>query len=190
MEYREKRRLIFAISLLILSILYFFSRYTAVFLVFGSMLSLILFYLADNLMKWEFELKHYIIFIIIVVAGFIFMPFYFANSSVDKYQHFFFPLMTCFLIYHILDKTNLSKRQKIGFTLTILITTITIFEIFEYLADIFWNAKLQGVYSGSWMEQKFELIMPRIDDTMVDIMLGIAGGITFIAGKLIFKKRK
>ncbi len=87
-----------------------------------------------------------------------------------------------------MDKTGLSRKRKLGFTLTILITSITVFEVYEYLADFFWNVKLQGVYSGSWIDQKFTLIMPRIDDTMVDIMLGIAGGITFVIGKVLFEK--
>jgi hypothetical protein len=189
MGYKEKRRFIFAISLLILSFLYFFSRYNVFFMVFGSIFSLILFYLGDHLLKWDLKFWHYLAFFGMVVLGFILMPLYFVSSSIDKYQHFFFPIITCFLIYHVIDNMlDLPRKWKLGITLSILISLITAYEAYEYIADFFWNVKLQGVYSGSWIDQKFTLIMPRIDDTMVDIMLGIAGGFAFVFGKVLFKK--
>ena len=115
-------------------------------------------------------------------------PLYFKYPFFDKVQHFLFPLITCFFIYHIMDRMDLDRKYKLWFTVTVLITTITLFEVYEYIADYFWNVKLQGVYSGSWIDQRFKLIMPRIDDTMVDIMLGIVGAITFVIGKITFKK--
>ena len=190
MDYKQKARLIFGIILIFLAFFYFLSRYNVLFLVAGSIFSVIIFYLADYFMGWEFNIWHYLAFFIMVIQGVLLMPLYFMGTSIDKYQHFIFPILTCFLIYHIIRKMDLSRNDKLWITLTILISTITLFEIYEYLADYFWNVKFQGVYAGSWVEQRFELIMPRIDDTMVDLMIGIAGGITFVIGKILFRKSK
>jgi len=75
------------------------------------------------------------------------------------------------------------------------ITSFLMFhEIGEYLMDKLWDMKLQGVYirdiGGT---EKLNLIQSQIDDTMVDLIFGILGAITFIAGKTLtylYKNKK
>ncbi|MFH1521861.1 MAG: hypothetical protein ABIF18_02790 [archaeon] len=65
-----------------------------------------------------------------------------------------------------------------------IISFIAIHEIGEYLLDIFWDAKLQGVYIGDSLEvRKLNLVMSKIDDTMMDMVFGVMGTSLFVAGK-------
>ncbi len=50
------------------------------------------------------------------------------------------------------------------------------FELGEYALDYFFDLKLQGVYLRDLQGlEKFNLIVDRIDDTMIDLFLGILG---------------
>ena len=65
-----------------------------------------------------------------------------------------------------------------------ILSFLTIHEIGDYLLDSIWDCKLQGCYirdiSGL---EKFELVMLKNDDTMVDLILGLIGSLIFTAGK-------
>jgi len=66
-------------------------------------------------------------------------------------------------------------------------------EIGEYLIDQFWDLKLQGVYVWNiGGVEKFDLIQSKIDDTMMDLIFGSLGALTFVFGKVgkIFYQNK
>ncbi len=94
------------------------------------------------------------------------------------------PILGCVLIFHIVDKKELNMQWKLWVVFLFIMTSLTIHEIGEYLMDQLWDLKLQGVYirdiSGA---EKLNLVMSKIDDTMIDLIVGAIGALAFIAGK-------
>ncbi|KHO53055.1 MAG: hypothetical protein QT05_C0009G0004 [archaeon GW2011_AR13] len=112
-------------------------------------------------------------------------PIYFFYSSYDKILHFCLPILSCFLIYYIVDKKNLSIQWKLWITFLFITSFLMFHEIGEYLIDQFWDLKLQGVYVWNiGGVEKFDLIQSKIDDTMMDLIFGSLGALTFILGKM------
>lgn len=194
MEYVNKRRLIIGISLFLLLAFYLFKNLSTSLRIFGFIFGLVIFYLADYMFEIDFKLKHYYYIMIILAFGILFSPLYFFHSIYDKILHLIMPIFGCLLIFHIVDKQKLSIQWKLWIVFLFIITAVTMNEVGEYLIDRLWDLKLQGVYirdiSGA---EKLNLIMSKIDDTMIDIILGIIGALSFISCKSIsyfYKKKK
>ena len=69
---------------------------------------------------------------------------------------------------------------------------LSIFEIIEFLLDQFFDLKLQGVFlrdiSGI---SKFDIMMDKNDDTMIDLILGTIGSAIFTGYKtIVFNLKK
>ena len=77
---------------------------------------------------------------------------------------------------------------------TSMIAILTIFELGEYALDLLFDLKLQGVYLRDMMGiEKFQLLMEKNDDTMVDLVFGISGTLIYNASRVIayfYKKRR
>ena len=193
MGYKNKRTLIIGISLFLLLVFYLFKNLSTSLRIFGFIFGFIIFYLADYMFEIDFKLKHYYYIMIILAFGILFSPLYFLSPVYDKILHFIMPILGCLLIFHIVDKKELNIQWKLWIVFLFIVTALTINEVGEYLIDQLWNLKLQGVYirdiSGA---EKLNLIMSKIDDTMIDLIIGMTGALSFIAGKSIsyfYKKR-
>lgn len=197
MEYYNKRRLITGISLFLLLGFYLFRNLSESVRVFGFIFGIFLFYAVDHMFKINFEFRHYLIAIIVLVGGILLSPLYFLNENYDKVLHFIFPILGSFVMFYIIDKQKISIQWKLLVTFMFIVSFIAIHEMGEYLIDKLFDFKLQGVYlrdvSGI---EKLNLVLSQHEDTMIDMIFGFFGALTFSLGKTIsyfikkFKKKK
>lgn len=175
--YHHKRLIIGLISILVLTTIYLSKGSTSLTLRYSTFLGMIIgFYILDHLFDIRFHLKHYILILIIGVGGILMSPFYFIYSSFDKFQHFIFPMFLCSIILYMVNKLRLEMKWKLTFTVLSVIAILGIFEIAEYILDIFFEWKLQGVYIRDITGlEKFNLILDPLDDTIIDLSFGILG---------------
>jgi len=186
MEYQNKRRLIIGSSLLILLIFYLFKNISEDIRVFGFIFGLFVFYFADKMFEINFRFRHYLCVLIILSFGILLSPFYFLIESYDKILHFFLPITGSFLVFYIIDKQKLSLQWKLLITFMFIISFLTIHEIGEYLMDLLWDLKLQGVYIRDISSfEKLNLVLSKHDDTMIDLITGSIGAGVFVVGKTI-----
>jgi hypothetical protein len=195
---RIKKRLIVGIVLILLFLIIYFQRYSTIlsiikaipesfkfvnlFAVMGLVVAFIGFYQFDKLFKINFKRKHYWFIIIMSVMAFVLSFLYFRFPYIDKFQHFFFPIMACSIIYHMVSKLNLEKRYKLLFTFFIVIGVITIFELIEYLLDLLFNLYLQGVFLGNPnVSENYRVLFSPIDDTMIDLFMGLLGSLFYVS---------
>lgn len=172
-----------AISLLYLQNLFVISG------VLGTFAMMWIFYIADKLFKIEFKLKHYLCFLLISMIGAYLNPIYFFISYYDKVLHFLTPLLWCSVIFFVVSKNkNLNLLWKIIITVCIFMTLMVGHEIIEYLGDIFFNLKLQGVYGGNIKLERLAEIQSPIEDTMLDLIFDFLGAAFFGIAKFFFAK--
>ncbi len=184
MQYKNKRILIMGISLFLFLFLYLFKNLSNIIVVSGFIFGLLVFYMFDHMFEINFELRHYCYIIFILAGGMLLYPLYFIYPPFDKLLHFIMPIVACFLIFYIVDRKNLTLQWKLLITFMFVLSFIAIHEIGEYLMDQLWDVKLQGVYMGDGIEfRKLNLIMSKIDDTMMDMILGVVGAFLFVTGK-------
>lgn len=190
-RYRHKRRTIFGISLVLLVILYLFKDASLLLRVLSSIGLLVFFYVIDHYFDLRFEARHYVYVIIFAVFGLMLSPLYYIYSSYDKIQHFILPMLFASIVFHVISKLKLSLYWKVVFTFFVTIGFLGIFEIGEYVLDELFDMKLQGVYLRDFEGlAKFNLIVNRIDDTMVDMFLGIVGSGLYTSVLYGYLKRK
>ncbi|MCK4553244.1 hypothetical protein KAT80_03500 [Candidatus Pacearchaeota archaeon] len=186
MNYKRKRRLIIGVSLFLLLIVYLFKNFSLGTRVIGFIFGFIVFYAFDDLFKIDFKLRHYSCMFLILLFGILLSPLYFVSENYDKILHLLMPILGSFLLFYIIDKQKLNFQWKILITFMFVVSFLTIHEIGEYLIDVLWDFKLQGVYlrdiSGL---EKFNLILPKNDDTMIDLILGVISGLLFVFGKTV-----
>ena len=115
-----------------------------------------------------------------IIAGLLLSPLYFIYPQFDKIQHFILPILVSALVFHMISQQKLDMRWKIIFTVLSAIAIITIHELVEYTLDILFDLKLQGVYLRNLEGlEKLNLIQNQIDDTMIDLILGFTGAISY-----------
>ncbi len=158
----------------------------------GFLLSVLLFYLVDFFFKLEFKPHHYLIFLLVATTGILFSPLYFISTSYDKILHFLSPLFISILVFFLVNKLKCKFSVKLLLTFTIIISILSLFEIGEYLLDQLVDWKLQGVYLRDITGlTKFNIIMDKNDDTMIDLIFGTFGTLFFVLTKMgirYFKK--
>jgi hypothetical protein len=188
MKYENKRRLIIWISLFILLVFYLFKNFSESVRVFGFILGISIFYFTDKMFEIDFQFRHYLYALIILSFGILFSPLYFLIEVYDKILHFFLPMLGGLLVFYVIEKQKLSFQWKLLITFMFVISFLTIHEIGEYLIDLLWDLKLQGVYvrdiSGI---EKLNLVLSKHDDTMVDLIMGFVGALVFVIAKAIEK---
>jgi len=186
MQYSTKRRLIIGISIVLLIILYIFKNYNFMIRVAGVLFGLWIFYFVDHAFKAKFYFRHYVYILTILVFGILLSTFYWSYPNYDKILHLIMPILGSIMIFFLVNKLKIKFQWKLLITFTAVLSILVLLEIGEYLFDMFLDFKLQGVYlrdiSGL---EKYNLVLDRIDDTMIDLMLGIAGAAIFSIGKSI-----
>ena len=186
MQYSTKRRLIIGISIVLLIILYIFKNYNFMIRVVGVLFGLWIFYFVDHAFKAKFYFRHYVYILTILVFGILLSTFYWSYPNYDKILHLIMPILGSIMIFFLVNKLKIKFQWKLLITFTAVLSILALLEIGEYLFDIFLDLKAQGVYirdiSGL---EKYNLVLDRIDDTMIDLMLGTAGAIIFSIGKTL-----
>jgi len=186
MEYKLKRRLIIGISIILLIILYIFKNYNFMIRIAGFLFGLWAFYFIDHAFYLKFKFRHYVYIFLILILGILLSPLYHISESYDKILHLAMPILASIMIFFIVNKMKIKFQWKILITFTAVLSILALLEIGEYLFDMFLDFKLQGVYlrdiSGL---EKYNLILEKNDDTMIDMMLGFAGAIIFSISKSI-----
>jgi len=171
--------------LILLFALYTFKNLSMSTRIFGSLVGLWVFYFIDHAFDVDFKESHYILLAAILLFGIILSPLYFISSIYDKILHLIIPILGCILIFYIADKKNLSLQWKLFISSMFIVSFISLHEIGEYLMDLLWDLKLQGVYIRDITGlEKFDLVLDKNDDTMIDIIIGTIGGILFTLWKV------
>lgn len=82
-------------------------------------------------------------------------------------------------------------KWKLTFVFFITVAILGLFEISEFTLDHLFDLKLQGVYLRDIKGlEKFNLLMDPLDDTMMDLALGVLGsGAYSIAYFFMFRKK-
>lgn len=186
MTYRKRYIFFISIALLSFLLLWFFENASAFIRILTALIGIICFYLFDEYFKMDFQLKQYIYLFIIVFFGILLSPLYLLSRNYDKILHLVMPILVSGIIFTIVNKQPISLKWKLLTTLSLTISFLALFEIFEYLADVLLNFKLQGVYVRDIASMgKLNLIVDKIDDTMMDLILGVVGSLIFTFWKLI-----
>lgn len=189
---KTKKILLISIGIFGLLILYALKNTGIIVRVFGFFLSIFIFFMGDTLFDFKFKKQHYIIFILIAASGILFSPLYHLSQTYDKILHLLGPIFICILIFYLLKRLKISFSINLAITFFIAVSILALFEIFEYILDIIFNWKLQGVYLRDYSGiEKLNIIMDKNEDTMMDLILGTLGSLFFIAvktGTFYFKK--
>ncbi len=175
--YKHKRWIVGVISLLVLIAIYLFKDSASITLRYSTFIGLIVaFYIIDHLFDIQFKLKHYLFVIIIGTATLFLSHLYFIYPQYDKLQHLILPTFLCSIVFFMINKLKLALKWKVTFTVLGVVGLLGMFEITEYLLDLLFNLKLQGVYLRDIKGlEKFHLILNPLDDTMADMSFGILG---------------
>ena len=103
-------------------------------------------------------------------------------------MHFAHPFLFSSIAFFVVSKLKIKKTQTLFLVFFIVIASFAIFEVMEYLIDLFLDYNLQGVYSRTLQgASKGTAIMSPIDDTMTDLILGIFGAFIYLILGLIRK---
>lgn len=152
---------------------------------------IVLFFLIDYLFRIKFKVMHYVFIFIISISSFLLSNLYYIYPQYDKIQHFFQPIMFAIILMYMVDRLELDYIWKSIFVFFIIIGCLGLFEIGEYLLDSFFNLKLQGVFLRSIQGlEKFDILMDRIDDTMIDMIIGTIGTAVYSIAEFFYKSRK
>ena len=154
----------------------------------GLIVIIFCFYLADKSFNLNFKKRHYFFIYFTLIVG-VFLSFlYFKYPYYDKFEHFFFPMMYASIAYHIVSRHKLNLFWKLFFTFFIIIGSISIFELVEYFLDLLFDWKLQGVFFENL--GNYEIILDKIDDTMIDVGLGVLGTLAYVFSVVFIEFRK
>jgi hypothetical protein len=168
---------------------FFFLKGASVFVNPVSVVAaLIIFYYVDKTFDIKFKKGHYVLFMIILTFGVLLSPFYFLYPFYDKALHLFMPILLGSIVFHLIKPIKTTLKQKLALTFFVVLGILGLFEIGEYLLDLFLGWKLQGVYQ--LVNNNLELIQSPLVDTMTDMMLGVAGTLTYVLSSAFFSRRK
>jgi hypothetical protein len=174
--YKFKRRTIISLSIILLIMIYLFKNASFLLRATTTIGFLILFYLVDHFFDVRFEAKHYSFILIISIFSLLLSPLYYVYPNYDKIQHFIQPMLVYSIFFFMVSKLKLELKWKLIFAFFITLSVLGFFEISEYILDYLFDLKLQGVYIRDLQGlDKFNLLVDRIDDTMIDLSLGFLG---------------
>lgn len=192
LSFSVKRRIIFSLCVVLFALLYAFKNTSFTVRALSTIGLLFVFYMADHLFVIHFKLRHYIFIILIAVSGFLLSPLYFVYPNYDKILHLALPVLYSSIVFYMISPLRLELKWKLTYTFFVVLGSLALFEIGEYLLDIFFDLKLQGVFLRSVQGlDKFDILVDRIDDTMIDLVLGVIGsGIYALYAFLVHRKSK
>lgn len=179
-HYRKKRRIIIALYAVIVGLLYMFKNESFLIRSLSTIGLLAVFYLTDNLFDVKFKERHYLFIFIIAISSFMLSPLYYISPNYDKIQHFILPILFSSIVFFMINYLDIHLKWKLMFTFFVVIGVIGLHEIGEYFLDYFFGLKLQGVFLRSLRGlEKYNIILDRIDDTMIDMVFGVIGSLTY-----------
>lgn len=180
LSFAVKRRIIITSFIVLMALLYTFKNTSFLIRVFSAMSFIVLVYAIDHFFNARFTAHHYLFVYLMALGGFLLSPLYYLYPFYDKFQHFLFPFLYSSIIFHLVCKLRLHKKWELLFTLALVTASLAVFEIGEYGLDYFFDLKLQGVYlrdiSGL---EKYNILLDRNDDTMIDLFLGTLGALSY-----------
>ena len=190
-HYRRKRRVIVGISVFLLILLYAFKNTSFFIRTTATICALLLFYLIDHLFDIKFRDKHYLIIIFILITSWMLSPLYYLYPGYDKVLHLIIPFISCSVVFYMARNLNIQLKWKLLFVCLIIVGFTGLHELAEYWLDYFFDLKLQGVFLTNLQTiEKYDLILDRIDDTMIDMTLGLLGAAVYGISRLIHEKIK
>ena len=142
---------------------------------------LLAFYSIDKMFNINFKPVHYSLVFLMIFFGISASQIYFRSTYYDKVLHLIFPLILSQILFFMFNKIKTQRKIKIALTFLSMIFAIFSLEIIEYFLDITGNLYLQGVFRGDM------IILSRIDDTMIDMILGLIGAGTYTLIKIFSK---
>jgi len=184
---KHKKKIIYiSVGVAILIVLYLLQNTSYLLRAFTFIFSVGLFYLADVFFSLRFKMSHYLILIFIATAGILLSPLYFLSPNYDKILHLVSPFLIGILFFFLIDKTELKLSTKLLMTFAVVIMSLSLFEIIEFLLDQLFDLKLQGVFirdiSGI---AKLNIVLDKNSDTMLDLILGTIGSLIFVGYKVV-----
>ncbi|MBI5803683.1 hypothetical protein HY450_00400 [Candidatus Pacearchaeota archaeon] len=187
---KSKRRIVVLVAILSVLVLYIFRTEYSLIRTIGVIGLLGLFHLADFLFELDFEVKHYFFIILIAIISFPLGSLYLLYTNFDKLMHFIEPIMLSSIIIFMVSKLKIEFKWRLLFVFFIVVGLLGMFEIGEYILDTFFGFRLQGVYIYE-TTGNFYLSQSKIDDTIIDMTLGILGTASYIVSvALLGKERK
>ena len=185
-RYRRKRIFITVVSVLILSALYAFKNSSYLIRSASAIALLVFFYIVDHYYDLDFKRGHYVFILIIAISSFLLSPLYFIYPNYDKIQHLVQPILLSSIFYHFISRLKIEKKWQLTFLFFVMVGLSGLFELGEYFLDYLFDWKLQGVFlrniSGF---EKYDILLDRIDDTMIDMALSALGTAIYIGFVLI-----
>ena len=162
--------------LLILGIFFFVFPYKFKLFYWLFLISFILALIFELVIKkLELSDKEYLLILIIIWLNAIGELWFYTNFQYyDKLLHFIDPFLISVIYYTYLKKNN--QMITFFFPFTIL-GMLAFFEIIEWLIDSL-GFPMLGVYTSSGIE-----IMSKLTDTMIDLLAGCLGILTFLITK-------
>lgn len=175
-RYKNKRRVIIAICVVVVGLLYLFKNVSFLMRALSTIGLLISFYLVDHLFEIDFEDRHYVFIVVIAFSSFLLSPLYFVHPQYDKAQHLVQPIMVCSMVYYMIRHLDIKEKWKLLAVFFIVMGFVGMHEIGEYWLDQYFDLKLQGVFLRDFHGlEKYDLLVNRLDDTMIDMSLGTLG---------------
>lgn len=186
-SYHIKRRYVLIFSLFVILMIYFFKDASWILRTAAAVGFLLLFYAIDHAFNLKFTHRHYFFALIIATTSFLLSSLYYVHPQYDKIQHFVDPILAASIIYYMISELEINRKTKILITFFVTAGLLGLLEIGEYSLDLFFDLKLQGVYLRDLQGlEKFNLVMDRIDDTMVDMILGVIGSGIYCVSQYLF----
>lgn len=115
-------------------------------------------------------------------------PLYFLFGWYDKVLHLIQPMFLASIVLYIVTPLNISSRWKFLFTFFVVVGGLGLFEVGEYLIDVAFDSKLQGVFRLTGVG--LVLVQGRIDDTIVDLLFGVVSTLVYLFGVALFSSKK
>jgi len=186
-RYRNKRRTILVISAALIITLYALKNYSILFRSLSAVGLLVSFYIMDHLFSIDFSERHYVYITIFAIFGLLLSPLYYIYPGYDKVLHLIQPIMLASIIFYMVNKLKMERKWKLVFVFFVVVGSVGLFEIGEYLLDIYFDLNLQGVFVQNL--DKLDILLDRNDDSMVDMGLGVLGVTIYSMYRYLFKKK-
>ena len=152
MLFKNKRRIVIALSAILILLLYV-TRKLSILIPFSiTVIALLLFSYIDKSFKLNFPESFYVYVFAIFFLGTIIGPgppplgLYYREIFFDKVLHFLNPFMLSAIVFVILDRLDITLKWKLIMTVGLVFGILGLFEIGEYLSDVWLGTINQGVY--------------------------------------------
>jgi hypothetical protein len=187
MNTRTKKYIYIVVAISLLAFLYVLKNTSYFVRSLAFIASFLVFFIIDTLLKLHFSNRHYIIFLIIATTGILFSPLYTIYSWYDKSLHIITPILFCILIFYLINKLkNIPLSIKIFLVVSVVVALLAFWEVIEFAIEETLGYPMQGVYIRDISPiPSLKLVMDKNDDTMVDLIFGVLGTISFAIAKTI-----